>query len=189
MTSTTLEQVGAASRVHRSALTPIWLLVKVLASAAAICLVLAVSLGMLLPRALGWKVLVVTSGSMNPTIPPGALVGVRPVSPEQVGTGDIITFHRNGSAELVTHRVTSIIYAAKGMEIHTKGDANVSQDPGVIPAEALVGRAEFAVPHVGYAVNRIATPWGAGAAAALVGTVLLAPSRKKKSESAEVETL
>jgi len=43
-------------------------------------------------RLLGYEVLVVQSGSMEPEYPVGSMVYVKPVDAEQLRTGDVITF-------------------------------------------------------------------------------------------------
>jgi signal peptidase len=180
--------MGAAS--DRSSVQAGLVFVKGAAYAAALIIVLAVGLMILVPRLGGGQVFVVTSGSMVPTIAPGALVVDEPVSAaDGLRVGEVVTFHRDGNSELVTHRITAIVNTAEnGIEIHTKGDHNKVQDPGLVPAKAVVGKVVFAAPKVGYVVNAIATPWGAGIAAAMVAVALLAPSRKKKPVPTEDAT-
>ena len=93
-----------------------------------------------------WEPVVITSGSMQPTIAPGDIVLARPVDRASLAPGAIIVFddaQRNG---LVTHRVSSV--NADG-SLATKGDANQSPDAqSVDPAEVL-GAGRLVVPEIG----------------------------------------
>jgi signal peptidase len=93
-----------------------------------------------------WEPVVITSGSMQPTITPGDIVLARPVDRASLAPGAIIVFddaQRNG---LVTHRVSSV--NADG-SLATKGDANQSPDArSVDPAEVL-GAGRLVVPDIG----------------------------------------
>ena len=73
----------------------------VLMSAAALCCILLAA-GALTG---GWSVLTVPTGSMEPTIPVGAAVVVRPVPTDRVEVGDVIVFHAPGTGMLTVHRV------------------------------------------------------------------------------------
>ena len=65
--------------------------------------VVATSLPLALPALFGYEVYSVTSGSMEPTLPVGSVIYVRPVEPETVRAGDIIAFYSD--ATVITHRV------------------------------------------------------------------------------------
>lgn len=106
-------------------------------------LVLWVILGALAALALGQRPVVVTSGSMSPTIAAGdvVLVMARP----RIEPGDIVTFERPG-AGLVTHRVVGTDPSGA---LLTKGDANRTMDPTPVSPDDVVGVTRFAVPVVG----------------------------------------
>lgn len=97
-----------------------------------------------LPLAFGWETLVVASSSMAPSVPRGALVVVRPVNPDQIAAGDVITFWSGGL--LTTHRVV----AAEGGAFVTKGDGNSQPDPRPVSAAQVRGRILYQLPLVGY---------------------------------------
>ena len=148
-----------------------------LCAAAAVVLMITVMLGAVVaPRLVGWQSFVVTSGSMEPTIPTGAVVAVRPAGAADIQVGDIITYHGNGTGEVITHRV--VYWAGERAErtYLTKGDANSSADPSRVPVPAVIGQVVYVVPHVGYLVHHLTSPLGAGAAAALVALALLGGS-------------
>ena len=54
----------------------------------------------------GHGLFVVTGSSMEPSVPRGALVIVRPTIPATLAVGDIVTYHLRGQP--VTHRIAAI---------------------------------------------------------------------------------
>jgi signal peptidase I len=102
---------------------------------------------------LGYKPVVVYSGSMVPTLRVGSLTLDRSVPAATVRVGDVITFsdpYVHG--RLVTHRVIRILHTANGLAYRTKGDANSARDPWTIRLPGHIGRASFSVPYAGYAL-------------------------------------
>ena len=95
--------------------------------------------------------LTVQSGSMEPAIKTGAIVFVEQASIEQVREGDIITYQDNGN-NLITHRVVEAHRAGSSMRLVTKGDANENPDPEPVYRGEVVGKAQFSIPLIGYAV-------------------------------------
>ncbi len=98
-----------------------------------------------LPRAVGWEVYEVVSGSMEPAIPVGSAIYVKAASPEEIETGDIIAFQKNGS--VITHRVAQNHPEEK--EFITKGDANRTEDMTPTPYGSLIGKEIFHIPYAG----------------------------------------
>lgn len=92
----------------------------------------------------GYMLFRVVTGSMEPTIPTGALIVTQEVAPGTVAVGDIICF-RTQEAEIwgkiVTHRVTGIHEALDGsLMMQTKGDANLAADGYYVTADNFVGK-------------------------------------------------
>lgn len=92
----------------------------------------------------GHPVLVVTSGSMEPTIPVGAILlldKVTPVETSRLRSGDIVTFRPVSGApdELVTHRIVDVRESPSGIVYVTKGDANPSADLSQLEPSRIVG--------------------------------------------------
>jgi signal peptidase len=121
-------------------------------------LVIAVTLGVLavcvlVPRAGGGTPYTVLTSSMEPDFPPGTLVVVRPVAPEEVDIGDVITFQLvSGEPAVATHRVVAIAAAPNGSpEFVTQGDANPHPDEKVVVPAQLRGRLWYTVPELGRA--------------------------------------
>jgi len=99
----------------------------------------------------GYKPVAVYSGSMEPTIPVGALALDRAIPARDVRVGDVITFSDPYvKGRLVTHRVIDILQTPHGLAYRTKGDANSGRDPWTIRLAGDVGRVSFSVPVVGY---------------------------------------
>jgi len=103
------------------------------------------------PQVAGFRMYIVLSGSMNPAFDAGSLVFVKPTVPEEIKSGDIITYKGLGEeGQLVSHRVVEINNTDDGIKFTTKGDANEALDPNPVSAERLVGKVVLAVPYLGY---------------------------------------
>lgn len=107
----------------------------------------------------GTKPYVVLSGSMEPTIPTGAVVFSKAAS--EYKPGDIITFSQNGNKkELVTHRLNEVTGKDGAVTFKTKGDANKSVDSWTVDPKNVVGKVSFKIPFLGYIVNFAQKPQG-----------------------------
>ena len=109
---------------------------------------------------IGWRVNAVLSGSMEPALKVGSLVVTRPVEPEKVEVGDMITFNPVSVGEnMITHRVIGI---ATNSPIHfaTKGDANDKPDPFMVPEQNLIGKICLHIPYLGHFTEFLKTPFG-----------------------------
>lgn len=103
------------------------------------------------PRATGAQTYTVLTGSMEPTLGPGALVVVRPTPVELLRAGDVITFQPySGNPAVVTHRITGVYYDLAGRQrIHTQGDANNAPDDWALIPEQVRGVLWYSVPQLG----------------------------------------
>lgn len=119
--------------------------------------VLAVSL--VVPRVAGATPYVVETGSMRPGMPPGTLVVVKPVAPEQIAAGDVITYQiRSGDPTVVTHRVVKVGYDGTGeARWQTRGDANSANDQDWVLPVQVQGRAWYSVPYLGYLTSLVSS--------------------------------
>ena len=118
---------------------------------------LAVAALFLLPKALGYDLYVITTGSMRGTVDPGGLVIADRVPVSELGTGDVITYLPPADSRishLVTHRITEITTDEAGAVVYrTRGDANSAVDPWTFSLNAPVqARMEWTVPTVGWPV-------------------------------------
>ena len=126
---------------------------RLLAGVCGLLVILVVALSVL-PHLLPVQTFAVLSGSMEPTIPVGAIVVATPVPAAQLRLGDVITFQNpNHPDRLVTHRIRGIAPSAQGPLLRTQGDANPAPDAWVLQAtQAPVYRYLFQVPYLGYLV-------------------------------------
>jgi signal peptidase I len=115
----------------------------------------------------GYRPVVIQTGSMGETAPPGSVVIAAPKAGDEIRTGDILVMHRPGRP-LVTHRVAELEITAERSFAVTKGDANPDLDPDVYPIgdRELVGR--WVVPRLGGAITLFGNPATAVAVLALV---------------------
>lgn len=170
------QRAGAAlDRVHpvrRAAALGFWFVV------AGVVAVSVATVGV--PLATGAQALVVKSGSMEPALPIGSAVIVRPEPVESIEIGDVITFTDPGAGDrLVTHRVVAIERSPDGPRFTTKGDANEDPDPGTVPADDVRGVLWYQVPFVGTVTNALTSPagwmYGAGLVLIVLAGHLLVP--------------
>ncbi|WRS27714.1 signal peptidase I [Oscillospiraceae bacterium MB08-C2-2] len=101
---------------------------------------------LLIPQLLGWEQFTVLTGSMEPALPVGSLIVVRPVEKENIAVGDIITFYASGGNEVVTHRALEVTADS----IITQGDANNTPDPSPVNYNHIKGKLFVAIPLLGY---------------------------------------
>lgn len=134
----------------------------VTAAVAAVALALALTV---LPVAVHGSVLTVLTGSMDPAIPPGSVVVDRPVNPDRINAGDVVTFRvgrsDDGGEQLVTHRVVAVHRVRGELTFTTRGDANRVDDPGRRDASDVRGRVWFHLPEVGLWRQRLLSRAGA----------------------------
>ena len=97
--------------------------------------------------------------SMGKAYPVGSIVAVHPVSSDDVSVGDVILMRTPGT-ETVLHRVIQKHQEGGHYLVQTKGDANLSPDPGdfVLPNKVLV--ASVHIPKLGYVISWGHTPRG-----------------------------
>lgn len=135
---------------------------------------LASFLALVAGMAVGFRPLVVHSGSMSPSVNGGDVVVTRMVKPAEVRVGDIVTF-RDPSREqrLVTHRVREVHREAESFSFVTRGDTNTGVERWSIDADGTLGRLSLRIPLVGYAIGWLGTA-AVKAALLAVGALVLA---------------
>ena len=112
----------------------------------------ALLLGVLVPRFAGATPYTVRSDSMTPALRPGSLVVVRPVDPQDIRIGTVVTFQiRSGEPGVATHRVVGIGTTVGGDRMYrTKGDANEVADVEPVRDVQIRGRTWYSVPYLGH---------------------------------------
>ena len=128
-------------------------------------LMLIAAVVILLPILLGMNAYAITSGSMVPTIPVGALIYDEAVPTDTLELGDVITYKPPPDADvdkLVTHRIVWKGVDAQGRTAYqTRGDANDSADPWKFTLdEEEQPRYRFHYPYLGYVLGFLQRPLG-----------------------------
>lgn len=109
---------------------------------------------------IGWHVSAVLSGSMEPALETGSLVVTRPVDPEEIEVGDIITFNSVWlGGRSVTHRVIDIKKNSP-VSFQTQGDNCGMPDPFSVSEENLLGEICPHIPYGGSFTEFLKTPAG-----------------------------
>ncbi|WP_248581360.1 signal peptidase I [Nocardioides sp. InS609-2] len=111
----------------------------------------AAAAAVLVPRLAGATPYSVLSGSMRPGLSPGTLVVVRPVEPEDIGIGTVITYQPESGRRFVTHRVVAQGVGPDGDPVfRTQGDANGSPDKEWVRSVQVSGELWYSAPWLGH---------------------------------------
>lgn len=109
-----------------------------------------------------FKVLMVLSGSMKPTLKTGGIAVVVPS--KNYLPGNIISFYQDANKKnIVTHRILFKQYpdGVTGKPLYlTGGDANKNVDQVKIKDDQIIGKLLFSLPYLGYLANFVKTPAG-----------------------------
>lgn len=138
---------------------------------------LAVLLALLLvgARLVGLQVFTVLSGSMEPTYHTGSLIYVKKVDATKLSEGTVITFMLDEDT-IATHRIVGVVPDEEDPSViryRTKGDANESEDGGLVHYKNVVGTPVFTIPKLGYFANYIQHPPGTYVAVSAGALILL----------------
>ena len=84
----------------------------------------------------GYRLLVIASGSMRPTLQVGDLVLSRSTAPSRLRPGDLVTFADPLlGGRSVTHRVVQLARDGDRFAVQTRGDANQVSEQWTVPAD------------------------------------------------------
>ncbi len=111
-------------------------------------------------RFLGIDFFTIYTGSMQPSLPIGSVVMVRPVDITHLDVGDVIAFKAGTRSETVVHRVIEVITGNPSVCVRTAGDANTSPDSNPVLAENIVGKVFSHIPFLGYLSDFVRTKLG-----------------------------
>lgn len=137
-----------------------------------VCGLLVATVG--IPMATGSSTYTVLTRSMEPGLPPGTLLVVRPAAANSLHVGDVVTYQlHSGEAEVVTHRIVRVETSSGGTTRYiTRGDANAVADAAPVRAQQVRGRVWYAVPAAGWLAvakhSAVLQPWILGLGALLV---------------------
>lgn len=116
-------------------------------------------IGTMLPIPGNIEMKIVKSGSMEPAIPTGSIVVVKPSTSYVVG--DVITFGEDTQTAIpTTHRITAIQGEGSAMTFTTKGDANEEADQNPVARGEVIGKVVFHLPHAGFVLDFARQPLG-----------------------------
>lgn len=113
------------------------------------------------PQVMGYSILQVLTGSMEPTIPEGSMLLIQQTEPDTLQPGDIISFFSPDpllDGALNTHRIQEVLTDGDTLEFITKGDANFLEDQQPVSARQVVGKVIFISPMLGKFVRLISNP-------------------------------
>ena len=113
------------------------------------------------PQVMGFSILQVLTGSMEPTIPEGSMLLIQETDPKSLQPGDIISFFSPDPSldgALNTHRIQQVVAEGDTLEFITKGDANFLEDQQPVAAQQVVGKVIFISPTLGKFVRLISNP-------------------------------
>lgn len=151
----------------------------------------------LVPRLIGATPYTILTGSMEPSMPPGTLVVVKPVPAEEIAIGSVITYQlRSGEPTVVTHRVIGVGSNGKGESVFsTQGDANNVPDAVLVRAVQVRGERVYHVPYIGKVTTLITSSQRGIASAVIVtglfgyaGSMFLAAARERRRSAQATPT-
>jgi len=156
---------------------------------ALIVIIVVVLFGLMLGKIVpltGHATIIIGGGSMEPAIGLGSAIVIGPIRPDDLVVGDVVSLQIGADRATFTHRITTIVQRSDGIWVRTKGDANADPDPTLVPATAILGRVEWAIPYAGYLMALLSVPVGVifvlGLAATLLAIAWLLESVESDSE-------
>ncbi|GEL78412.1 signal peptidase I SipW [Tenuibacillus multivorans] len=131
------------------------------------------------PSIFGQELKVVYSGSMEPAIKTGAVIGVKTqFDARNLKVGDTIMFQQEEGV-FVTHRIIDVINNDNQLMFRTKGDHNEYADPNaVLPANIYGVHGGINIPYLGYAMDFANSKFGLVILLLIPGVWLLFSSAK-----------
>lgn len=133
------------------------LLLRALTTALLVILVAIGAAAIVVPALTGSTVLTVLTSSMEPHLPPGTMVVVRPTDVADIEPGMVITYQlESGEPLLVTHRVVQTFVTADGEpRFITQGDANPQPDAEPVREVQIRGIVWYAIPYLGWVATAL----------------------------------
>jgi signal peptidase len=120
---------------------------------------IALAATMALASHTGYRVMVITGGSMEPTYHLGSALLLKDVADNEVTVGDAVTYS-SIEGTLTTHRVIAMPHQRGVQYLQTQGDANAKPDPNYVNVAAVVGTPIAHLPYAGYVTSFLFSPLG-----------------------------
>ena len=128
--------------------------------------------------------MVVSSGSMIPTLNVGDIIIVRGVEPQTITVGTIIIFHSPYEYDMpIVHRVIAIDQQGNTISFETKGDNNPGPDGWRVPEQNLMGVYVAKIPYVGLLSLELRGPLGITLIILLIALIIVIEYRESKPSS------
>lgn len=135
----------------------------------------------------GLSLVIIVTGSMSPTMPPGTLAVVQHVEAADIRVDDVVTVPRNDSDVPVTHRVVAVEANGDTAVLTLRGDANPIDDPEpYIVADAQ--RVVAALTWLGPAAGWLLSPFVRIGFVMLVAVAIVLALWPRRAERPEVTT-
>jgi len=99
-------------------------------------------------KVFGYRLFVITSGSMEPTFYEGDIIFVKETNSYE--NGDIITYTMNNEENPTTHRIIGIYNENSFL---TQGDSNSFADPNPISKDSIIGEVVYSIPKIGKGIE------------------------------------
>ncbi len=147
-------------------------------------------IGALVLVLLGFRPLVVRSGSMVPTYHVGDIVLVEQIRADQLRPGEVVSLaYYPEYGESLTHRVRSVRDVDGGVQVETRGDANDTSEVWTVAPDAQVGRVVASLPAIGAPATMVRTATvplaiGVAALAMIVALVIWGHRLRRPTRSA-----
>ncbi|WP_370222905.1 signal peptidase I SipW [Cytobacillus sp.] len=128
------------------------------------------------PSIFGNQLMLVLSGSMEPNISTGSVVGVKAVNDKtNLKKDDVITFYSPIKENtIVTHRIIDVKGAGEFTEYITQGDNNQTEDPRPVPAQKVIGKfSGLEIPYLGYVLQFLQSKSGIALSLIIPGLILI----------------
>lgn len=112
------------------------------------------------PWIAGATPMTILTSSMEPKLPPGTLIVVKPKPIDDIRIGDVMTYQiESGKPAVVSHRVISESTTTDGSRTFiTKGDNNAVADVNRVVAGQVKGVVWYSIPYIGYVNTAINGP-------------------------------
>lgn len=136
----------------------LWSYIGLFVSAALLILVVALAaVAIVIPKLAGALPMTVLTSSMQPGLPPGTLIIVKPVNPDDLAIGDVATYQiESGKPGVITHRILSINLIASGERTFVfMGDNNGVADPEAVREVQIQGKLWYSIPLIGWVNNLV----------------------------------
>ncbi|GEN44340.1 signal peptidase I SipW [Alkalibacillus haloalkaliphilus] len=131
------------------------------------------------PKILGQELNVVYSGSMEPEISTGSVIGIDTnINPEALSEGDVVMFQSEPGV-FVTHRVIDVVENNNQVMYRTKGDNNEAADSSLLLPENIHGvHSSINIPFLGYVMDFANSSLGIALLMIIPGILLVVSSGK-----------